>query len=207
MKITFDSEIDEVANLARISKNQDLLCGIWQSVSQKIIGGNYANEIRPLLQAFVANPNTPNSILEGFMFKYGSYGHGYMGIEPEIMEACAEHPNINPELAKNYLNNKDLYSPYSQEYFEETLQAEQRAMEALKDADLRMHFTDANVVYLSNNLASIKFDPEKVEKIGIDYLMRYILNLRYPQYNPDNGVVIGKTVGNASPYAIDFIYP
>lgn len=145
-----------------------------------------------MLEAFASNSNTPREILENVLLNAVPYGEMYLGVEPEILDMFLDHPNSDSVLVREHKDRCSRMGEYSQGEFDElralTEQAE-RAFEA--DPDLYERMRSVREVSISRTQKSKTFDPEDVEKVGVEYVYRNFVPLFGAEYDEKTGTFTG----------------
>lgn len=163
----------------------------WFSLQEK--HKDYFVHSRDLLFAFVSNPNTPTSVIENLVSKKSKFDDIYLGIEPEVIDMFVNHNNSNEVVAqlakKNYPDN-----PYAQQdSFDTWIDRYDHAQQAFnKDPELaqRLSSVKEQHTYLPSQRVK-KFNPEDIQAVGADYLMRRYVSLFGAQLDESSGVVTG----------------
>ena len=154
---------------------------------------DYFYHSRDLLFAFVSNTNTPTSIIENLVSKKSRFDDIYLGIEPEIIDMFANHNNSTEEIVQLAEQNYPPKDFGEKNPFDTWINRYNQAQQAFdKDPGLAQRLSSVKEQHSRvPSQRVMKFEPEDVEAVGADYLMRRYVFLFGAEINETTGVVTG----------------
>lgn len=194
LETAFSEDFDTLVDFIASTDNPQTLAHYWHAIPYAGRGYriDYFTQSRPVLEAFASNSNTPREILENVLLNAVPYGEMYLGVEPEILDMFLNHPNSDRTLVEEYKDRCSRMGEHSQGEFDELQALTERAERAFEaDPDLYERLRSVREASISRTQKSKTFNPEDVEKVGVEYVYRNFVPLFGAEYDEKTGTFTG----------------